>query len=100
MDKVDCLRPSHLLRNRLDGYKLSLGLPPDLSVQVKDQYIEKFRLTDPVLVSIQDQLNQLLQKIRNPEVSLKLSDLQDYGKQTQDMRKSLESEFFGINVRS
>ena len=82
--------------NRLDGYKLFLGLPPDLSVQVKDQYIEDFRLTDPVLVSIQDQLNLLLLKIRNPETLLNLSGLQDYGKQTQDMKKSLNQSLSGL----
>lgn len=82
--------------NRLDGYKLFLGLPPDLLVEVKDEYIENFRLTDPILVSVQDQLNQLLQKIRNPKPSVNLSDLMDYGKQTRDMKKLLNQSLSGL----
>ena len=82
--------------NRLDGYKIFLGLPPDLLVQVKDQYIENFRLTDPALVSIQEQLNQLLQKIRNPKTSFTFSDLEDYGQQTLEMKDLLNQSWSGL----
>ncbi len=82
--------------NRLDGYKIFLGLPPDLLVQVKDQYIENFRLTDPALVSIQEQLNQLLQKIRNPKTSFTFYDLEDYGQQTLEMKDLLNQSWSGL----
>ena len=82
--------------NRLDGYKLFLGLPPDLPVQVKDQYIEDFRLTDPVLVSIQDQLNQLLQQIRDPKASVVLSDLEEFGQQVLGMKDLLRESLSGL----
>ena len=82
--------------NRLDRYKLFLGLPPDLPVQVKDQYIENFRLTDPILVSLQEQINQLLQKIRNPTTSIVLSELEEYGQQTLEMKNLLKQSLSGL----
>ena len=53
--------------NRLDGYKMFLGLPPDLSMRVMDDYIESFRLTDSELVELQEEVNRILSATRNSE---------------------------------
>ena len=53
--------------NRLDGYKLFLGLPPDVSMRVMDDYLESFRLTDLELVGLQEAVNRILSAVRNPE---------------------------------
>lgn len=53
--------------NRQDGYKLFLGLPPDLSMRVMDDYIESFRLSDSELVRLQDEVNNILSSVRNPD---------------------------------
>ena len=53
--------------NRQDGYKLFLGLPPDLSMRVMDDYIESFRLSDSDLVGLQEEVNNILSSVRNPD---------------------------------
>ena len=67
--------------NRLDGYKMFLGLPPDLSMRVMDDYIESFRLTDSELVELQDEVNRILSANRNPdEVSTRESLLKSFNR--------------------
>ena len=36
---------------------------------VVDDYIENFRLTDPALVKLQDEVNFMLAKVRDPKIS-------------------------------
>ena len=61
--------------NRMDGYKIFLGLPPNLKITVLDDYIEHFRFTDPELVSVQEQTNLILSQIRDPQNSQNLESL-------------------------
>ncbi len=82
--------------NKLDGYKIFLGLPPDLMVRVEDDYLEHFRLTDPTLVKIQDEINELLQIIRNPDLNLELVQIEDYGRQIMAMKDSTDQSLFGL----
>ena len=51
--------------NRLDGYKIFLGLPPALEMRVVDDYIESFRLTDSSLVTLQEEVNLILLEVRS-----------------------------------
>lgn len=53
--------------NRLDGYKLFLGLPPDLPMRVVDDYVQSFRLTDSDLVRLQEEVNLILSYVRDPQ---------------------------------
>jgi len=61
--------------NRLDGYKLFLGLPADLPMVVTDNYVESFRLNDPESSKFQDELNQILSKVRDFQKADSLQDL-------------------------
>jgi hypothetical protein len=54
---------------RLDGFKMTLGLPPDLPVKVDASYVDRFRLTDPNLAELQEQTVDMLNAIRDPLVS-------------------------------
>ena len=63
--------------NRLDGYKIFLGLPPTLDITVVDDYIQSFRLTDITLVNLQDEINLILSRVRDPEVTKTLDDLKE-----------------------
>jgi hypothetical protein len=63
--------------NRLDGYKIFLGLPPDLSVEVVDDYIDAFKLTNPDLVSLQEEVNSILSSVRDAAVSPDLTSLEE-----------------------
>ena len=58
-----------IFETRLDGFKISLGLPPDLPVVIDASYVDRFRLTDPALAGLQDDLVELLERIRSPEAS-------------------------------
>lgn len=63
--------------NRLDGYKLFLGLPADLPMVVTDQYVESFRLNDPVSSKIQDEVNKILNRVRDFQNADSLRDLRE-----------------------
>ena len=53
--------------NRLDGYKIFLGLPPALEMKVVDDYIESFKLTDTKLVTLQEEVNLILMEVRSQQ---------------------------------
>ena len=48
----------------VDSYKIDLGLPPGLSLQVEDPYLERFNLIDPELPALQSDLDPVLYEIR------------------------------------
>ncbi len=48
----------------VDTYLRSLGLPPDLKVDVKDPLMEQFQLTSLSLMDLQEEINVLLADIR------------------------------------
>lgn len=50
--------------SRVDGYKISLGLPPDLSIEINDSLLDRFILIDPSLTALQDEVTKTLLKIR------------------------------------
>lgn len=54
--------------NRIDSFKMTLGLPPSLPVEVKDPLIDQFNLIEPLLVELQDDLNDILMKLRKNSV--------------------------------
>jgi outer membrane protein TolC len=49
---------------RLDGYKITLGLPPDLDVRIEDPLLAKFDLITPKLTATRDAANALLERLR------------------------------------
>ena len=42
---------------------------PDLPVKVVDNYIDRFRFSDPELVLVQEEINRILASVRDPENS-------------------------------
>ena len=48
----------------VDSYKIDLGLPPEVSLQVEDPYLERFNLIDPELPALQSDLEPVLYEIR------------------------------------
>ena len=76
--------------SRLDAFKQSMGLPPDLQVQVDEGYVEQFRLTDVRLVALQEYLNRLLLFIRNAEETPAKEDLQVFGREALSMKTEVE----------
>ncbi len=82
--------------SRLDAFKQSMGLPPDLPVQVDEEYVEQFRLTDVQLVAVQEYLGQLLLFIRDPEETPAKEDLEAFGRQALSMKKEVEESMNGF----
>ena len=79
--------------NRLDGYKIFLGLPPALDIKVVNDYIQSFRLTDSALVNLQDEINLILSKVRDPEVSQNIDELKEISTQVISLRPRAEDSF-------
>ncbi len=52
--------------NRLDAYKIQLGLPPDVETRVEDDLLKPFDLVDPSLIAISDQVTDLIDRMRDP----------------------------------
>ncbi len=50
-------------RNNLDDFKILLGLPPGIEVQLDDELIRPFQLIDPTIVDIQNQVTLLQQRV-------------------------------------
>ncbi|MCD4726109.1 MAG: TolC family protein, partial [Pirellulales bacterium] len=51
----------------LDGYKISLGLPPSLDVRIDDPLLDPFELIDEKTVATQEMVATLLVKLRDPD---------------------------------
>ena len=84
--------------NRLDGYKLFLGLPPNVALNLVDDYIEDFKLSDPGLVKLQDKVSQILASIRDPQKSDSLESLLVSAKEIQDSKSEIDKSLKDLEV--
>ncbi|MDG1132662.1 MAG: hypothetical protein P8N21_08220 [Opitutales bacterium] len=84
--------------NRLDGFKIFLGLPPDLSVRVIDNYIDAFKLTDPDLVSLQEEVDRLVSAVRDPSRTPDLSSLKKLSNQANKLLPQSENSFIELTA--
>jgi len=57
-------------QDRLDSFKIQLGLPPDLDVQVSDPLLERLYLIDPATWDMYQAVDDLLTKLRHKEEPL------------------------------
>jgi len=83
--------------NRLDGYKLFLGLPADLPMVVTDQYVESFRLNDPVSSKIQDEVNKILSRVRDFQNADSLRDLREQVGRSLKFEQQAKSILAGVD---
>ena len=51
-------------KSRVDSFKIDLGLPPEIPLEIHDSLLDRFVLIDPKLTELQDQLAELLLQIR------------------------------------
>ncbi len=61
----------------LDGYKISLGLPPSLDVRIDDPLLDPFELIDEKTVATQEMVATLLVKLRDPDAPFTSEDTVD-----------------------
>jgi outer membrane protein TolC len=55
------------LQEALDAFKLQLGLPPTMAIELDDTFLNQFVLVDPVLEKLQDELT-VFSRERNAEL--------------------------------
>ena len=66
--QVQLLRDTENYLNRLDAYKISLGVPPQLKVKIEDRLLRQFNLIDPDMTAARNAAAQLLNELRDPEL--------------------------------
>jgi hypothetical protein len=84
--------------SRVDEYKISLGLPPELPVTIRDPLLDRFLLIDPTLTQLQNDVTETLLRIRrgrsNPaedEMAECLAQLQQLDGETQRQMRLAEA---------
>jgi hypothetical protein len=60
----------------LDGYKITLGLPPDLPVKIQDPMLDRFTLIEPRWAETQEDISNSLAALRRPDQRPSLEQLQ------------------------
>lgn len=76
----------------IDTYLRSLGLPPDLPVEISDPLMERFQLTSSSLITLQQDLADLLSVIRQKDEPLP----EDFNERLAGIVKRTESEILSL----
>jgi len=87
-------------QDRLDNYKMLLGLPPDLEVRILDPLLARFDLISPEMTAIQDAVPGGLTMLRDEKRPLKADDLAALQKLLQGVRvqmKAVEQDLQDLN---
>lgn len=91
------------LRNRyessLDSFKITIGLPPDVEVEISDPVLEMFDLIAPALFATQDAATELSRKLRDPDNPLPadwLEQLADIWQQTHEHVEMVERDLSAL----
>jgi len=61
------LRSNNTYRGNIETYIRSLGLPPDLKVDISDPLLEQFQLSSPTLTLLMDDFGELLAILRKKD---------------------------------
>ncbi|MCS7303760.1 MAG: hypothetical protein NZ602_01455 [Thermoguttaceae bacterium] len=82
-------------QSRLDAYKMTLGLPPDLKMVTQDPLLERFDLIGPATTQLQEQVTSLLEVLRDPmrEVPADLAEqLERIGHQCKELLNTIRQD--------
>jgi hypothetical protein len=63
--------------SRVDSFKVELGLPPELPLQIEDPLLDRFTLIDPELSLLQNDLGPLLYEVRRQREEPQLEQLRE-----------------------
>ena len=78
LNESQVLNAKAIMENLLDSVKVQMGLPPDVNFVLKDPFLDRFKLIDPDLTRIQNHVNTVVEKIRNPSGPVDVAELMDY----------------------
>jgi len=73
------------LQSSLDQYKFELGLPPDLPLELDDSLIAQFDLIDPALRTQQEEIDRLLNRVRESGPTISPQVFQEAKKQAAEL---------------
>lgn len=80
--------------SKVDRFKVDLGLPPELAVEIDDPLLDRFELIDPDLTAMQDELAEALLEIRksrdNPQPKQMQASLDRLGQLDDGINRQLE----------
>ncbi len=68
------LSSENAFESSLDNFKVAIGLPPELNIKVSDPMIHRLNLLDPDLETLQQQVADLLLKLRQLRADQKVAD--------------------------
>ncbi|MHC4398531.1 MAG: TolC family protein [Planctomycetota bacterium] len=103
--RSDLLAETRTLQDRMDQYKIQLGLPPVMDVKLDDSLLEPFQFVDPALIEVENGLRILGRDLRNlptPAGPGRLEELKTHLLQLGDQVASaiglVESDFRRLDV--
>lgn len=74
----DLIRDIRPFQDRVDQYKVQLGLPPDIEVNLDDSLLKPFEFTDPSLIDVGDRIQVFGRELRRIELPAEPERLQKY----------------------
>ena len=77
--RAQLLQDRNRLQGTLDNFKRgTLGLPPDLPIELDESYIEPFRLIDAATQAVQSELDTMVVEVGNLPLEPEVGQLRDY----------------------
>lgn len=92
-ERANLLQSQNGLKNQLDGFKTgTLGLPPDIDIELDDSLIEPFRFLDPQMADIQATLSRIIDDFGLLDEVPALAELQGILARQQTVRTRIEEQ--------
>lgn len=85
-------------QTRLDAYKVLLGLPPDLPVNISDPMLDQFLLVDPAVAQLTEQAGQIALEAHKPDYALTAADLDRLLNPQTGIRAEVDRQLASVNA--
>ncbi len=106
LNESQVLNAKVVMENLLDNFKVTMGLPPDVNFSIKDPFLDRFKLIDPVLTRIQNHVVNVVEKVRNPQepiteehLSNDLADVEKVQAEISQHLQTVNSDFEKLDKR-
>ena len=80
----------------LDGFKMDLGLPPTLEVNLQDPVLDRFALVNPEVTKLQDAIGDVLDVVRSPDNAGDSEVLAEGLSRIQELEKGVKRALVGL----
>jgi hypothetical protein len=96
--RLRLIRARNNLANSLDAYKLRLGLPMDIEVELDDSLLRPFELNSREITQLQSDIDQLLSTYREMEEAPSREQLTEGFAQLQSLHEDVAAQWTAIGV--